>query len=63
MKLNIELIDSRLKELEWSRYRLAKEIGITPNTLYSNLEKGSFRTVKTLSEILGLLETDLVIKG
>jgi len=63
MKLNLELIDSRLKELEWSRYRLAKEIGISPNTLYSNLEKGSFKTVEALSAVLEIPETDLVIKG
>ena len=61
MKMNIDIIEKELKKRDWSKYHLAKEMGINPNTLYSNLEKGSFKTVESIAKILGLSEKDLVI--
>ena len=61
MKMNIKRIEKELAKRGWTKYRLAKEIGINPNTIYSNLEKGSFKTVETIAGILNVNEKDLVI--
>jgi hypothetical protein len=61
MKINIERIDRELQAREWSRYRLAREMGIHPNTLYANLRNGSFKTVGALSRTLEIPEAELVI--
>ena len=61
--MNIAIIETELKRRGWSKYRLAKELKVRPNTLYTNLQKGSFRTVKAISDALNIRETDLIIEG
>lgn len=63
MKINKERIQEELKRLGWTRYRLSQIMGVTPGTVYTNLDKGSFKTVEKLARALGVEETDLVING
>lgn len=63
MKLNLKRIDMELKKREWSRYRLALEIGIKPNGIYTVLSKGSFKTVRRLSQVFEIPEKELVEEG
>jgi ribosome-binding protein aMBF1 (putative translation factor) len=61
MKINLDKIDKELAKRGWSRYRLAHEMNIKPNTLYSILQNGSFGTVGRIAKILEVQEKDLVI--
>lgn len=60
MRINVERIDKELEARGWSRYRLARELGVNPNTIYSVLKAGSFRTVEKISAVLDVPEMDLV---
>ena len=61
MKINLDRINKELKRKGWSRYRLAKEMDVPPNSIYTNLKKGSFKTVGKISKALGVPEKELVV--
>ena len=64
MKLNTTKITSELKRLGWSKYKLAKVMGIANQTVYKILNsdgKGyTFRTVERFAAALNLDSKDLI---
>ena len=58
--MNIHKIERELARQGWSKYALAKKLKVRPNTLYSVLQKGSFKTVEKIAQILNVPEKDLV---
>lgn len=65
MKLNLEKIDRELARLGWSKYRLAKEMGVIPSSIYAVLDPDrsngmTFKTVDKIGAALGIDPKDLI---
>ena len=65
MEINTEKIDRELKRIGWSRYRLAKEMGVKFQWVYSVLgspkKSRTFNTVERFADALGMDPKDLII--
>ena len=64
MKLNIKKIISELKRLGWSKYKLAKIMGIANQTVYKILNSDgtgyTFKTVERFAAALNIDSKDLI---
>jgi plasmid maintenance system antidote protein VapI len=63
MKLNLEIIEKRLTELNLTKYGLAQKMDVSPQWVYflfSGFYSHSFKTVERLANALGLNGKDLV---
>ena len=64
MKINQRKIELELKRLGWSKYRLAKEMGVKHQWVYYILsgERGStLRTLERIADAIGLDPKGLII--
>ena len=64
MRLNKRKINLELERLGWSKYRLAKEIGVKRQWIYAILANSGGCTLKTVDRIgqaLGVDPKDLII--
>ena len=65
MKLNTNKIMSELKRLGWSKYKLAKIMGIANQTVYKILNSDgtgyTFKTVERFATALNLDSKDLIL--
>jgi len=65
MEINTRKIQIELDRLKWTRYRLAKEMGVKTQWVYyvmSGKQNGfTFRTVERIATALGLDPKDLII--
>jgi transcriptional regulator with XRE-family HTH domain len=63
MKLNTKRIEKELVKHGWTKYRFSKELGVSPQWVYSLLkdEKShTFKTIERISKALALREKDII---
>jgi len=65
MEINKYKIEKELQRLGWTKYRLAKEMGVSPPFIYMIFRDGSkdgrsFQTVEKLARALNLDPKDLI---
>jgi plasmid maintenance system antidote protein VapI len=58
MKLNKRKIEIELARLEWTKYRLAKEMGVTRQWVYTVLGRNGGCTLRTVDRIAHALGAD-----
>lgn len=64
MELNRNKINRELERRGWTKYRLAKELRVTPQWAYfilSNPKSLTFKTVEKLAKVLDFDPKDLII--
>lgn len=65
MKLNTNKIKSELKRLDWTPYRLSKEMKMANQTVYKILNSDgtgfTFRTVERFASALNIDPKDLIV--